>query len=78
VLKWVYDTLTNKNPLQLQFTFALWTGKMIGQIIYQRVDIPEQRQLVFIRFFILAVKLFCLSFNFNQITYASSEVFCQA
>lgn len=38
-LKWIYDTITTKNPLQLRFTFALWTAKMVGQIIFQRFDI---------------------------------------
>jgi len=38
-MKWVYDTVTMKNPLQLKFPFALWTSKMIGQAISQRFGI---------------------------------------
>jgi len=38
-LKWIYHTVTTKNPLQLRFTFALWTAKMVGQIIFDRFDI---------------------------------------
>jgi len=38
-LKWIYDTVTTENPLQLKFTFALWTGKMVGQAINDRFGI---------------------------------------
>lgn len=38
-MRWVYETVTLKNPLQLKFTFALWTAKMIGQVIFERFDV---------------------------------------
>ena len=45
-LKWIYHTVTEKNPLQLRFTFALWTAKMVGQIIYQRFHIKLSKASV--------------------------------
>lgn len=45
-IKWIYNTVTSKNPLQLNFTFALWTAKMVGEIIYQRFGIKLSKASV--------------------------------
>ncbi len=45
-LRWIYGTVTNKNPLQLKFTFALWTGRMVGQLIDQRYGITLSKASV--------------------------------
>mgnify|MGYP006300577665 CR=1 FL=1 len=45
-LKWIYDTVTSKNPLQLQFTFALWTAKMVGELIYKKYGIRYSKASV--------------------------------
>jgi len=38
-MKWIYDTVTQKNPLQLKFEFALWTREIIATIIRDQFGI---------------------------------------
>ena len=42
-IRWVYKTFTEKNPLLLKFTFALWTAKMIGQVIYRKFGVKMSK-----------------------------------
>jgi len=42
-MKFVYDLVTNRNPLQLDFPFALWTCEMIAWVIKDEFSIVLSR-----------------------------------
>lgn len=45
-LKWLYDTVTMKNPMQLRFPFALWTSAMIRELIYKHLGVTLSKSSV--------------------------------
>jgi transposase len=38
-MKWIYNAITLKNPLQFKFEFALWTRPMIRALIHDKIGI---------------------------------------
>jgi len=45
-LQWIFRTVTMKNPLQLKFTYALWTAKMVGKVIADRFGVKLSKASV--------------------------------
>jgi len=45
-LRFIYDTVTMKNPMQLKFPFALWTSAMVVTLIYDTYAIRLSRSSV--------------------------------
>jgi transposase len=45
-VRWIYKTVTDKNPLQLKFTFALWTARMIGHVIYRKCGVKLSKSSI--------------------------------
>lgn len=45
-MQWIYRTVTMKNPLQMKFTYALWTAKMIGRMIHVKFGVRLSKSSV--------------------------------
>jgi len=45
-LSWIYRTVTDGDPRQYKFKFALWTSKMIGEVIHKQFGIKLSKASV--------------------------------
>lgn len=45
-LRWIYNTVSNKNPQQMKFPFAPWTAGMVQTLIAERYKVPLIRSSV--------------------------------
>jgi transposase len=45
-MQWIYNTVVDKNPLQLKLPFALWTAKMISIVIERKFGITLSKASV--------------------------------
>ena len=45
-LRWIYRTIVDKNPMQLNFPFALWTAAMVQALIFDRYGVRLGRSSV--------------------------------
>jgi len=45
-LQWIYRTVVDKNPMQLNFPFALWTAAMVQKLIFDRYGVRLSRSSV--------------------------------
>ena len=39
MMKWIYDTIVQKSPLQFRFEFGLWTRDIIREVIFRKYKI---------------------------------------
>jgi len=46
VMKWIYDTVTMKQPEQFKFPFALWTSKMLLKLIKDKFGIKLSKSSI--------------------------------
>lgn len=42
-IRWIYRTIVGKNPMQLQFPFALWTGEIVAEVIFEKFGVKLSR-----------------------------------